>query len=48
MINGCNVQNVYGEWKIVHNTPPGMISVESFASEEEGIQALKEGNYNFN
>ncbi|MET3658368.1 hypothetical protein [Sporosarcina psychrophila] len=48
MINGCVVENVDGEWKITSGFPnPGTISQESFSSEEEGLKALKEGNYSF-
>ncbi|MFJ5768417.1 hypothetical protein [Psychrobacillus sp. NPDC093180] len=48
MINGCVVENLNGEWKITKGFPnAGMISKESFTSQEEALKALKEGNYSF-
>ncbi|MBO0585689.1 hypothetical protein [Sporosarcina sp. E16_8] len=48
MINSCVVEKVDGEWRITSGFPiAGRISQESFSSEEEGLKALKEGNYSF-
>lgn len=50
MINGCVIEQVKpDDWRITtgFGQPGGMISVQSFASEEEARTALKEGNYSF-
>jgi hypothetical protein len=50
MINGCITEQIkLGDWRITtgQGQPGGMISVQSFASEEEARTALKEGNYSF-